>query len=324
VLNLRHISKSYDRTPVLQDLTLEIAKGEIYGLLGPNGAGKTTAINIICHLLNPDSGYVLVDGQLSTKAIKPLIGIVPQENLLYKSLTCVENLQFFATLYGLWGRQREQRIDHCLRAVGLSDRAKSPAETLSGGMLRRLNMAIALVHHPKLLILDEPTTGLDIEARYDLWDLIRHLQQQGMTILLTTHLLEEADRLCDRIGILKQGCLLAEGTVAQLRQLIPAQEVVLIQTSEPERAIARGQAHGLVDRRYGSDIGFWLTETRSLTDLLTLFEGIPLDSISRRAIGLEDIYLEITHGQTSPLTKLQPPPVALSLSAHEGANHSLS
>ncbi len=324
MLNLRNISKSYDRVPVLQDLTLEIAKGEIYGLLGPNGAGKTTAINIICHLLNPDSGYVLVDGQLNTKVIKPLIGIVPQENLLYKSLTCAENLQFFATLYGLWGRQREQRIDQCLRAVGLRDRAKSPAETLSGGMLRRLNMAIALVHHPKLLILDEPTTGLDIEARYDLWDLIRQLQQQGMTILLTTHLLEEADRLCDRIGILKQGCLLAEGTVAQLRQLIPAQEVVLIQTSEPERAIARGQAHGLIDRRYGSDIGFWLAETHSLADLLTLFEGIPLDSISRRAIGLEDIYLEITQGQTSSPAQLPPPPVALSLSAFERANRSLN
>jgi ABC-2 type transport system ATP-binding protein len=313
VLNLRNISKFYDRVPVLKDLTLEIAKGEIYGLLGPNGAGKTTAINIICHLLNPDSGYVLVDGQLNTKTIKPLIGIVPQENLLYKSLTCAENLQFFATLYGLWGNKREQRVDQCLGVVGLSDRAKSPAETLSGGMLRRLNLAIALVHQPRLLILDEPTTGLDIEARYDLWDLIRRLQQQGMTILLTTHLLEEADRLCDRIGILKQGCLLAEGTIPLLRQLIPAQEVVLIQTSEPERAIARGQSHGLIYRRYGSDIGFWVSETRSLADLLILFEGIPLDSISRRAIGLEDIYIEITQGHPrQPEADLERTPVALS------------
>jgi ABC-2 type transport system ATP-binding protein len=296
VLKLRNITKAYGEVVVLKDLSLNIASGEIYGLLGPNGAGKTTAISIICHLLNPDRGSVLVDGQVSTQNIKPLIGIVPQENLLYKSLTCEENLKFFATLYGLWGRQRDHRVHKCLKAVGLKDRAKCPAENLSGGMLRRLNLAIALVHQPKLLILDEPTTGLDIEARFELWNLIRQLQHQGMTILLTTHLLEEAERLCDRIGILKRGCLLAEGTLAQLRKCIPANEVVLIQTSETERAIACGRFNGLIYRRYGNDLGFWISETRSLAELINLFEGIPLDAISRRPISLEDIYLEITQG----------------------------
>jgi ABC-2 type transport system ATP-binding protein len=319
VLKLRNINKAYGEVTVLKDLSIDISRGEIYGLLGPNGAGKTTAISIICHLLNPDSGLVLVDGELSTKNIKPLIGIVPQENLLYKSLTCEENLQFFATLYGLWGREREQRVYKCLRAVGLKDRAKSPAESLSGGMLRRLNLAIALVHQPKLLILDEPTTGLDIEARFDLWNLIRQLQQQGMTILLTTHLLEEAERLCDRIGILKRGCLLAEGTLAQLRKCIPANEVVLIQTTEPEKAIARGRSHGLIHRRYGTDLGFWISETRSLQELISLFDGIPLDSISRRPISLEDLYIEITQGNHTP-SEPQPPrmPVALTYGVHEG------
>jgi len=294
VLHIVSLSKAYGKRVVLQDLSLRIPPGEIYGLLGANGAGKTTTINILCNLLRADSGTVEVCGQRLSERTKPLIGVAPQENLLYRSLTCEENLTFFASLYGLRGKNRAARVWECLKDVGLADRAKSLAETLSGGMQRRLSMAIALVHQPKLLILDEPTTGLDIEARYEVWELIRHLQTQGMTVLLTTHLLEEAERLCQRIGILKQGRLLAEGTLAELRRLIPAQEVVVVQTSEEARAIDRAQSLGFPWRRYGGDLAFWLPETLELREIITRFDGIPLESIARQPIRLEHIYLELT------------------------------
>lgn len=294
MLHIAKLSKTYGKRSVLQDLSLRILPGEIYGLLGANGAGKTTTINILCSLLRADGGTVKINGQPLSEQTKPLIGVAPQENLLYGSLTCEENLKFFASLYGLRGRNRAARVWTCLKDVGLSDRAKSVAETLSGGMQRRLSMAIALVHQPKLLILDEPTTGLDIEARYEVWELIRHLQTQGITVLLTTHLLEEAERLCQRIGILKQGQLLAEGTLAELRSLIPAQEVVVVQTSEAERAIDRAESLGLSWRRYGGDLAFWFPETLELREIIARFDGIPLESIARQPVRLEHIYLELT------------------------------
>jgi ABC-2 type transport system ATP-binding protein len=294
VLEIQHLSKTYQQTTVLQDLNLTIATGEIYGLLGANGAGKTTTINILCNLLKADSGTVRVNGQPISERTKYWLGVAPQETLIYRSLTCAENLGFFARLYGVRGREKTRRVRLCLEAVGLADRATSLAETLSGGMQRRLSLAIALIHQPKLLILDEPTTGLDVEARYELWNLIRQLKSQGITILLTTHLLDEAERLCDRISILKQGRILAEGTMAELRQLIPAKEVVMIQTREETAAIARAAELGFVHRRYGNDLAFWLPEPMELGAIVQQFDRIPLDSISRQPITLEHIYLEIT------------------------------
>lgn len=297
MLEVHRLTKSYGQRPVLQNLNLALLPGEIYGLLGANGAGKTTAINLICNLIQADSGSIHLCQQPVSRKTKPLLGVAPQENLLYESLTCSENLTFFARLYGFSGQSCATRVRHCLEAVGLADRANSPVEILSGGMRRRMNMAIALVHQPKLLILDEPTTGLDIEARYGIWELIRQLKNQGMTILLTTHLLEEAERLCQRIGILKQGAIVAEGTLTQLQRLIPAQEIVIVQTGAEAAAIDRAAAHGLTHRRYGSDLAFWLPEPRSLPEVVALFEGIPLDSISRQPVRLENIYVEITQNR---------------------------
>ncbi|NJL35840.1 MAG: ABC transporter ATP-binding protein [Leptolyngbyaceae cyanobacterium RM2_2_4] len=294
MLQIQHLSKRYGDRPVLQDLNLSIDAGEIYGLLGPNGAGKTTTINIICNLLQADSGAVKVGGGTVSEATKKLIGVAPQENLLYRSLTCAENLNFFAQIYGLPRVQRRQQVQDCLKAVNLSDRANSPVETLSGGMQRRLSMAIALVHCPKLVILDEPTTGLDIEARYEIWQLIRQLKGQGITVLLTTHLLDEAERLCQRIGILKGGQLMAEGTLEELQKSIPAKEIVVVKTEQEEEAIARAREQGFTPRRYGSDLAFWLPETLELKEILDRFAGIPLESVSRHPVKLEHIYLEIT------------------------------
>jgi ABC-2 type transport system ATP-binding protein len=294
LLRIEKLNKGYGDRLVLQDLTFAIEEGEVYGLLGPNGAGKTTTINIICDLLKADSGAIYIENQPVSPATKKLIGIAPQENLLYQSLTCRENLEFFARIYGLSKADRIKQVNHCLEAVNLSDRANSPVETLSGGMQRRLSVAVALVHQPKLVILDEPTTGLDIEARYELWELIRQLKSQGITTLLTTHLLEEAERLCQRIGILKEGKLLAEGTLGELQQIIPAQEIVMVETEEEEKAIDRAEQQGFTMRRYGRDLAFWIPEHLELREIIDRFEGIPLNSICRQPVRLEHIYVEVT------------------------------
>jgi ABC-2 type transport system ATP-binding protein len=294
VLNIEKLTKSYGKRQVLQNLTLHIPTGEIYGLLGPNGAGKTTTINILCNLLRADSGIIQINNQPISESTKRLIGVAPQENLLYKTLSCEENLNFYARIYGLNTQQRRQQVEVSLAAVNLLDRAKSPVETLSGGMQRRLNIAVALVHQPKLLILDEPTTGLDIEARYEIWDLIRCLKSQGMTILLTTHLLDEAERLCQKIGILKGGRIIAEGRLEELRKRIPAKEIVVVQTPDEEQAIARAQEFGFTPRRYGNDLAFWLPEQLELKEIIARFDGIPLDSIARQPVRLEHIYVEVT------------------------------
>lgn len=298
MLRIKNINKSYKSRKVLENLTLHINSGEVYGLLGANGAGKTTTINIICNLLNADSGYITINNQPISEATKKLIGIAPQENLLYKTLSCAENLQFFANIYGLEREIQKQQIAATLKAVNLLDRAKSPVETLSGGMQRRLNIAVALVHQPKLVILDEPTTGLDIEARYEIWELIRNLKNQGMTILLTTHLLDEAERLCNRIGILKNGKILAEGSLSELKTLIPGQEVLVLQTTQEEEAIALAEEYGFIPRKYGSDLAFLLPEPLELKEIIARFDSIPIDSISRQPIRLEHIYVEITQGNT--------------------------
>ncbi|WP_416674483.1 ABC transporter ATP-binding protein [Egbenema bharatensis] len=300
MLQIEELRKAYGQRVILNNLNLHIRAGEIYGLLGSNGAGKTTTINILCHLLVADSGRILIKDQPISESTKLLIGVVPQENLLYKSLTCEENLNFFAQIYGLSRAERKQRVEQCLGAVGLADRAKSPAEILSGGMQRRLSMAITLIHQPKLLILDEPTTGLDLEARYEIWDLIRKLQQQGMTILLSTHFLDEAERLCHRIGILKQGQIAAEGSLDELRQLIPASEILVVQTPEEEQVIQRATALGFPMRRYGHELAFWLPKHLELRDIITYFDGIPLDSIARQPARLEHIYREIIQKQDNP------------------------
>ncbi|MBD2683094.1 MULTISPECIES: ABC transporter ATP-binding protein [Nostoc] len=303
MLKIENLNKSYKLRKVLQNLNLHINSGEIYGLLGANGAGKTTTINIICNLLKPDSGNVIINHQPVSQATKKIIGIAPQENLLYKTLTCEENLKFFADIYGLDRKTRQKQIKETLAAVNLLDRAKSPVETLSGGMQRRLNIAVALVHQPKLVILDEPTTGLDIESRYEIWELIRQLKNQGVTILLTTHLLDEAERLCQRIGILKDGQILAEGSLTQLRALIPTSEIVVVQTPEEELAIARAEEYGFTPRRYGDELTFWLPEPLELKEIISRFEGIPINAIARQPVRLEHIYIELTSSPANQRTR---------------------
>jgi ABC-2 type transport system ATP-binding protein len=293
MLKIKNLNKTYGKRQVLQDLTLAIETGEIYGLLGANGAGKTTTINIICNLLKADRGEIIINNCTVSEATKNWIGIAPQENLLYKSLSCEENLDFYGQIYGLSRQQRRQQIESTLSAVNLLERAKTPIENLSGGMQRRMNIAVALIHQPKLLILDEPTTGLDIETRYEIWELIWQLKNQGITVLLTTHLLDEAQRLCQKIGILKNGKIIAEGSLEELRCYVTAKEIAIVKTQDEEAAIARANLLGFPHRRYGNDLAFWLPKQLDLKEILTCFEEIAIDSISRQSVQLEHIYLEV-------------------------------
>jgi ABC-2 type transport system ATP-binding protein len=197
----------------------EIAAGETYGLLGPNGAGKTTTISMVAGILEPDAGRVTVAGRpMSTGAApaKAAVGLVPQDVALYADLTAVENLRFFGRLQGLSGRRLAERIAAVLEVVGLADRGNEPLQSYSGGMRRRANIAVGLLHEPSLLILDEPTVGVDPQSRNQILESIETLGGAGLAVLYTTHYMEEAERLCDRVGIIDAGRIVAEGTRREL------------------------------------------------------------------------------------------------------------
>ncbi len=207
-----------DRTAV-DGVSFEIAPGECYGLLGPNGAGKTTTISMLCGLLERDGGEVTVGGEPmehTSVGAKAAIGYVPQEIALYPELSAGDNLRFFGRLYGLSGRTLEDRVTETIAAVGLTDRIKDRVGDFSGGMKRRANIAAGLLHQPKLLVLDEPTVGVDPQSRNAIMETVLELRDRGMAILYTTHYMEEAERLCHRVGIIDGGRLIAEGTRREL------------------------------------------------------------------------------------------------------------
>jgi ABC-2 type transport system ATP-binding protein len=296
ILQLRQIRKTWGDRVAIDDLSLSIAPGETYGLIGPIGAGKSTVFKLICNLLPIDQGTIRVCGQPVSEATKLLVGAVPQATLLYPALTCREHLDFFARLYKLSRVQRRQRVQDCLEKLQLLEEADRQVRLLSSEGQRRLSLAIALVHQPKIVILDEPTQGLDLVAQQNMWATIQQLQQQGITILLITHQVEEAERLCQRVGILKRGQLLIEGTLDSLRQHIPAQEIVMMRTPDELEAIARGREQGFTPRRYQGELAFWVMDALKLPDLLNCFNGITLDSLSRWPVTLAHLYTEIVDG----------------------------
>lgn len=223
VLECSGLRKQFGPVQAVRDIRFSIAKGETYGLLGPNGAGKTTTILMICGLLQPDAGTVVVAGspmRTTAAAAKKAIGYVPQDLAIYPDLTARENLRFFGRLYGLSGNVLRSRVDEVLTTVGLDDRADRRSATFSGGMKRRLNIAIGLLHQPRLLVLDEPTVGVDPQSRNAILESVHRLSETGMAVLYTTHYMEEAQRLCDRVGIIDDGELKAEGTQRELVALV--------------------------------------------------------------------------------------------------------
>jgi len=237
-LKITHLSKSYGKTWALQDCTLALPDGRVAALVGPNGAGKTTTILIICGLLSRDAGEVRIVQQ-SISPTSPEgrqnIGLVPQDIALYGQLSGRENLLFFGKLHGLRGRELNARAEEVLKMVGLTERADGRVDRYSGGMKRRLNLAVGLLHRPRLLVMDEPTIGVDPQSRHSIMASLRTLADKGVAILYTTHYMEEVERLCDRIGILDQGRLLAEGSRRQLVALIGGQDRIRLVSSNGRR-----------------------------------------------------------------------------------------
>ncbi|NPV28068.1 MAG: ATP-binding cassette domain-containing protein [Firmicutes bacterium] len=220
MIEIRGLCKYYGQIKAVDHLDLTIRSGEVFGLLGPNGAGKTTTVRLLTTLARPTAGEVFINGWEVTRnasQVKKEIGVVPQHINLDQELTARENLELHGRLYRMPARERRARIQELLAFVGLEDRAGTPVEHFSGGMKRRLMIARALLHNPRVLFLDEPTVGLDPQVRRRLWDLIRSLNGQGITILLTTHYIEEAELLCHRVGILNKGRLIALGTPEELK-----------------------------------------------------------------------------------------------------------
>lgn len=220
MLEVNRLHKRYGASVAVNSVSFRVAPGEVYGLLGPNGAGKSTTLKVLACLTAPDGGEVLVDGLDSTRQtrrVKRRIGIVPQDLALYDDFSAYENLTFFGRLYGLAGSALRDRARDLLEQVGLTDRANHRVGTFSGGMKRRVNIAAGLVHDPKLLYLDEPTVGIDPQSRRRILDLVQSLNARGLTVVYTTHYMEEAEELCDRIGIIDHGEIIAEGTINELR-----------------------------------------------------------------------------------------------------------
>jgi ABC-2 type transport system ATP-binding protein len=213
-----NLRKTFGEVVAVDRLSLEIFRGETFGLLGPNGAGKTTAIHLLTGALRPDEGQVMIDGRSdpTNPATRRTLGVAPQQEALYDELSGEENLRFFGRLYGLSGRRLAERVAWALEFVGLSERGRDWAGSYSGGMKQRLNLACALIHDPAVLFLDEPTVGIDPQSRNRLLESIADLARQGRTILYTTHYMEEAQRLCKRVGILDHGKLIALDTVENL------------------------------------------------------------------------------------------------------------
>ena len=219
MLEAAHLTRRFGDRVAVDDVSFQVAPGETYGLLGPNGAGKTTTIRLVCGLLSADGGEVTVAGMpvsTSARKAKAHIGYVPQDVSLYPDLTARENLTFFGRLYRLKGAALRRRVDEVLDLIDLSDRGDDRVESFSGGMKRRLNIGASLLHEPSLLILDEPTVGVDPQSRHAILESIRALGAAGLAVLYTTHYMEEAERICDRIGIVDHGRLIAEGTSREL------------------------------------------------------------------------------------------------------------
>lgn len=241
MLRLEHLHKSFGTLVAVDDLTLEVARGEVFGLLGPNGAGKTTTINMAVGLLTPDRGHVHIAGLGSPTqpAVRRIIGVATQALALYDDLTAEENVRFFGQLQGLRGTELAGRVRWALKFAQLWDRRGDSVKKYSGGMQRRLNLAVALVHDPQLLLLDEPTVGVDPQSRNALFERIQELRRLGRTVVLTTHYIEEAERLCDRVGIIDHGKLLVLDSVAELIRVHGGQTVVVAETDHREVRVER-------------------------------------------------------------------------------------
>ena len=301
-LQVQGLSRRYGDLLAVDDLTLQIKKGEIFGFLGPNGAGKTTAINMMVGLLTPTGGTVLINGQDRARVPKSSIGICPQELVLWEELTCAENLTVIGDMYDLSRTVTNERVQTLLADLALSEKAKARVSQLSGGMKRRLNVALAVVHDPDIVVLDEPSAGLDPQSRLLLWDFIRSLKSKGKTTILTTHAMEEADALSDRVAIIDHGKLLQLDTPQNLKRTIGSGDIIEMQLAESERneTVMAGlkSVEGIQEiKDVGGKINVRaLNAVSLLPEILERVDGMRarVSDIAIRENTLEDVFIYLT------------------------------
>ncbi|MCC6822714.1 MAG: ATP-binding cassette domain-containing protein [Verrucomicrobia subdivision 3 bacterium] len=302
LLRVQGLFKAFAAIRAVDSVSFEVRPGEIYGLLGPNGAGKTTTISMISGLLKPDAGEVIVASTpfwSDPQKAKRIMGVVPQELAIYEELTGRENLEFWGAMAGLSSGEARSRTTELLEALTLTDRAKDAVKTYSGGMKRRINLGCALLHRPKLLLLDEPTVGIDPQARLNILEFIRNLRASGTAILYTTHYLEEAELLCQRIGIIDHGRLLAEGSLKELQDRLGGDRLFVLEAELKEtspdswdgfrqrfRVIQKTERQLVVSAIGPRD------PSECLKDLLGL--PVRVENVMLKRPSLNDVFLQLT------------------------------
>jgi ABC-2 type transport system ATP-binding protein len=307
IIRIDHLTKTFsNRTHIVtavDDITFAVRRGEIFGLLGPNGAGKSTLIRILTTLLKPTSGTACVDTYTISKdpeKIRSIIGVCPQNSTLDVELTAYDNLEFYGKLVNVDDRDLDARIWQLLEMTELTDRAHAKVQTFSGGMRRKLEIVRAFIHHPLILFLDEPTIGLDPESRREVWQQISKLNKEKTTIILTTHYMDEAEKLCDRIAFVDKGRLIALDNLENLKRLIPAGDLIEIgYEKRDDRLVSAIRELGVINSVQASGQVLSISAkngSRVLPEIIEVFEkySIPMNSISIHSPSLEDVFIYLT------------------------------
>ena len=305
ILEVQNLVKQYGDFTAVKGISFEIKEGEIFSLLGPNGAGKTTTISMLSTLYTPTSGDAIIGGHSVTKepmAVRQIIGVVPQDIALYEDLTARENLVFWGQMYGLSGKPLSSRVDEVLGQIGLTDKAKNRVKTYSGGMKRRVNIGVGLLHKPRLLFMDEPTVGIDPQSRRAILDTVKDLNRQGMNLLYTTHYMEEAQELSDRVAIIDHGELIALGTQKELTQQVGQTETLILHIGENDDPEALADSlKGVKDILEANSTDHEVSIiTPDAEDVLASVvdkaneRGIKIRSIDIREPNLEAVFLHLT------------------------------
>jgi ABC-2 type transport system ATP-binding protein len=303
MITLRSVSKSFGNIEAVKNISFNIEKGEIFGILGPNGAGKSTIVNILNTLVKPDEGDVIIDGvniKDDGETIKLIMGVVPQEIALYEELSAYENLMFWGGLYDIPNQELKKNVNKTLEIVDLVSRKDDRIKTFSGGMKRRINIACSLLHNPKILVLDEPTVGVDPQNRNHIFEVIERLNNEGMTIIYTTHYMEEAERFCDNIAIIDVGRIIAQGTLKELRQISNVKDLLTIKLADADdETISRIISENPLFR-FDSTSGTFKVECGNIGNDTSIIinqiqnSGGVIEKINSQGTNLESIYLKLT------------------------------
>ena len=303
ILICQDLTKSFGEIEAVKGISLQVARGEVFGLLGPNGAGKTTTISMLTGLLEPSGGQITVDGldlKTHTNEVKAQMGLVPQEMALYMSLSARQNLMFFGRIYGLKGKELRQRVDEVLEMIGLTERADDPVGDYSGGMKRRVNIGAGLLHKPQILFLDEPTVGVDPQSRNAIFESVEALNRAGMSVIYTTHYMEEAQRLCQRVAIVDEGRIIAQDTPTALIRSLGGGVVMLgVAENAPEDLAERIAEVPAVKSAIRND-GQLKIETQRLQEALmqtldiTNQLDVRITSLEILEPNLESVFLHLT------------------------------